>query len=670
MIRQEGNIKVIRYFNALSRLMESERTLKDIFDISTESFPKVIAAEYRDENGKYRQFRYSEYRSGTYVLAGQLHQVLLGIPRGSIVGLKLKNSPIWGMMFWAIVMNGCQPFLLDARATGEATAALLAQTDAKAIVADDGFAYVIPHFSASEISSRAKDYAFAATWENHVVLATSGTTGAAKIVVFDGLNLVHQINAAHDMPDTTADIMYPPTMGNLKILALIPFHHIFGFVAVFLWYTFFGKTIVYLDSLTPKNIMDTCQQFRISHIYAVPLFWNSVAQNVHRSALLQGTEKKQLLDKIIAYQTGNISRAEAGFASSGAVLRGLEKKVLGNHVRFCISGGGALSQDTLNTINGIGYPLYNGYGLTEIGVTSVELVHSIQQRLRGSVGKPLHAIEYKIIPLNGNPQVGELAIKSPTIHRYEIIGQQKLPTVLDDGWFHTGDIVESDRAGFYWIKGRIKDIIVNANGENVYPEEIESHFRSIDHVSNCAVLGIRKSETSVKETIVLILEADGPLDQSKIAAIQNDIKNVNVTLPQYMQVEETLVYDGILPLSSAMKVQKFLLREQLVTDSRRFTAISEGRFADFSRYPSELIDEIIPKVRDLFSEVLLLPAYKLSDAGHFVHDFGGDSLSYNTLVSEIEEKFGITIDDKDFGRLASINDFVEEIANKKTIAKK
>jgi acyl carrier protein len=78
----------------------------------------------------------------------------------------------------------------------------------------------------------------------------------------------------------------------------------------------------------------------------------------------------------------------------------------------------------------------------------------------------------------------------------------------------------------------------------------------------------------------------------------------------------------------------------------------------------------LPKVRKAFSNALLLPVYKLSDAGHFVHDFGGDSLSYMSLINDLEDEFGIKIEYNDFGHLTSIDDFVEEIAKHQTSDKK
>ena len=256
MMKQAGNPKVKRYFQAADRLMHTSRTVRDIFDISTLTFSKIVYAEYYDENGRHKEIRYEDFRSRCFVFASQIAALTRDLPKGSVVGLKLKNGPEWAMVFWGILMNGFVPFLMDARATGEASDHFLEQAGAKAVIADDFHSYSLPRFTLSELNSQIPNYTYEPTWENQVIFASSGTTGDAKLVVFDGENLCAQINAALEMPNTTSDIMYPPTMGNLKILAFIPFHHIFGFVAVFLWYTFFGKTLVFLHELAPQRNLD------------------------------------------------------------------------------------------------------------------------------------------------------------------------------------------------------------------------------------------------------------------------------------------------------------------------------------------------------------------------------------------------------------------------------
>ena len=111
---------------------------------------------------------------------------------------------------------------------------------------------------------------------------------------------------------------------------------------------------------------------------------------------MQSEDKQKLLEKMMAYNLGEMSAEEAGFASKKIVADKIKSMILGKHVRYCISGGGYLSNETSRAINGLGYPLYNGYGMTEVGVTSVELSPDVKQRLLGYIGKPLNGVEYKV----------------------------------------------------------------------------------------------------------------------------------------------------------------------------------------------------------------------------------------------------------------------------------
>ena len=296
------------------------------------------------------------------------------------------------------------------------------------------------------------------------------------------------------MTEESLDIMYPKKVGQIKILAMIPFHHIFGFVAVFLWYTFYGKTLVFPSSQSTKDLLYAVKKGKVTHLYSVPLFWDSIAQTVTRTAAMLGPKKSDILEKMIAYNTHKISKDEAGKGASSVVRSIFQKKMLGKHIRFCISGGGYLSPKTASLINGLGYPLYNGYGMTEIGVTSVELSPVVEQRLKGSIGKPLHGVEYKIVPLDGKEGealTGELLVRSKITHTREYLGGALRRCNYEDGFFHTEDIAEVDDLGNYYIKSRSKDTIILANGENVYPDEIEVYFKDVSHVNNCVVLGCK-----------------------------------------------------------------------------------------------------------------------------------------------------------------------------------
>jgi acyl-CoA synthetase (AMP-forming)/AMP-acid ligase II len=122
-----------------------------------------------------------------------------------------------------------------------------------------------------------------------VIFCSSGTTGNVKMMVTDGKALCNQICGALDMPKETPDILHP---GKSNVLAMIPFHHIFGFTAVFLWYTFYGKCIVYPSSMANTDIQNAIVKGKCTHIYSVPLFWDAIAQRVLRLAA-QGGQRNE-----------------------------------------------------------------------------------------------------------------------------------------------------------------------------------------------------------------------------------------------------------------------------------------------------------------------------------------------------------------------------------------
>ncbi|MDD5016593.1 MAG: AMP-binding protein [Eubacteriales bacterium] len=650
-----------RYFEAIDDLMLMEKTMESIFIVS-KRFSKIIAIEHLDSNGKIIQISYKSYFERIYKTASNISEKLKEIEYGSVVGLKLNNSPLWGVFFWALLMCGYRPMLLDAKAGQEPTNSLLLQANAKALVTEDADTFCCPKFSTPELLSDRPAKDFMPRWEDHVLFCSSGTTGNSTVVVFNGECLCYQIASAKTMPDRTLDIMYPPSMGNLKVLAMLPFHHIFGFVAVFLWYTFFGKTVVYLADLLPGTILETCRRLKVSHVYGVPLLWNNIAQTLVRKAELGGKKRERIFNNLIAYHTHTMTKRQAGYGASRSLLKTIQQRLLGPAIKFCISGGGHITYDTLKIINGVGYPLYNGYGLTEVGVTSVELDPDVTMRMKASIGRPLYKMAYKIVPISDQDETtGELCIKSQTTH----IGTMQDGVFIKRGdteWYKTGDIVTKDDKGNYYIKGRIRDIIINADGENVFPDELESCFAGLPFVAQLCVLGIQRRNESA-ERITLILELSGDITADEQAGLYDKIREINGTLPIHKQVQDTYVSSDILPVINTIKIQRHKLRHNLAEHPERFQRLSVIDGKVFKDYPKDFIEEILTGVRTVFADVLHLPVESVYDHGHFVYDLGGDSLMYAGLILELENHFNTTIPQQSYGKCYCVNDFSKLIAD-------
>ena len=650
------NENVTAFLAGATELLNTSRQFSDIYRYIVNNNKKNVYAEYFGPKNKIKHYKYQKMDQNVKRFASYLKNKIKADENSRVI-LKVSNSPSWGEVFWAILMSGYVPLLIDAKLPRENAENLAKQSKAVAIISDDNHEYSIKKVRVDNILQCDNDGVVDAKWANEVIFSSSGTTGDAKLMVFNGENFVHQICCALDMGKETTDIIYSKKCGKVKILAMIPFHHIFGFVAVFLWYTFYGKILVFPKSNTPTDLLSICQKVGITHVYSVPLFWDSLALSASRKFAMQSEDKQALLNKMIKFNLKEIDNKEAGFAASPLVNNKVKANILGKHVRYCISGGGYLSNETLRTINGLGYPLYNGYGMTEIGVTSVELSNDVKVRLCSRIGHPLHGVEYKI---NDN---NELLVKSPTIHIREIIAGEEKTTKLDNGYFHTGDIVSKEEDG-YLIKGRMKDVIINANGENIFPDELEIYFKGLPFVNNLSVLGVVSKDKALHEDIVLVLEVDDKATEEALKDLEKQVKDIK--LPHDTKIDQIYLAKNRLPMANNMKVKRFVIKKEIENGSSKFVLINAKKTSTKTRkFSEETLKTILPEVRQLFSKVLVLPTFKIDDEDHWINDLGGDSMNYVELVQELDRTFNIEIAEEKYGKLTCVNDFVEEIARLK-----
>ena len=160
-----------------------------------------------------------------------------------------------------------------------------------------------------------------------------------------------------------------------------------------------------------------------------------------------------------------------------------------SHARWCISGGAPLPAPSISAFQKRGVAFKQGYGLTEVGVNCFAMTAEDSVRKAGSIGKPLMFTEAKIIGENGDElpddDVGELCFRGLHVCRGYWNNPEATRRALDpDGWFHTGDLARRDAEGFYYIAGRLKDMIISG-GVNVYPAEIERELLLHPAVAGC-----------------------------------------------------------------------------------------------------------------------------------------------------------------------------------------
>lgn len=573
--------------------LEKELTYKNLYRVFNMNgdYPAV---EWKLK-GEIKQLSYSDMVYSVMHIADGIKSKL-GDNDGKFVCLKLANCPEWFSVFWGILAAGYCPFLVDARHDEKLTSYFMQQSGSIAIISQEDFTYDgalsvkasdlidLDKKMLLELAENADKTAMTFeerigkyNWGKNVALCTSGTTSTAKIFVYDEESMCHQVLNGRQEMQKCDYLCYD---GVKKNLCFLPLNHLFGFMANYIWYGFFGTTMVMPDKMAPSVLMQTCRDHHVTHVLAVPLLFNNLAKG-----LLQKIQKqskfKQFMFKLMLNVSILAQRINTKFGiwlAKKMFGKSVLSQMAGTDIICMISGGGHVLPESLKIVNGIGYYALCGFGMTEVGVSSMEKRQNIKYRLRGEVGVPCDSVEYKIVPLNENdPTVGELVMRGSSLHSGMLKnGELTGPDYGEDGWFRTGDIGRL-RDGSLTIEGRLKEIIVNESGENVYPDELEDTFLSIDGIKAFTVLGLAKPDSKLYEDIVIVAQVNADIigNDELTEKLRVEIAARNATLPVYKKLQYALITADDLPLSNGIKIKRAVLKKQAEAGEGNFVKLEK-----------------------------------------------------------------------------------------------
>jgi acyl-CoA synthetase (AMP-forming)/AMP-acid ligase II/acyl carrier protein len=456
-------------------------------------------------------------------------------------------------------------------------------------------------------------------WENEFALLTSGTTSMPKIVVYDGKAICSQILTSYEVLKKNPTIKHDRKV-RIKLMAFLPFYHIFGLVTTLLWFTFFGRTLIFLPNMEARTIETTCKRHNPTHFFAVPLVFETVADTIIKES--KKIKKDKLLFKAVKFS----NTLQSVFPFFGAwfarniLFKNVRRKALGSSLTFCISGGSSISKQTKEIMNGLGYSLYNGYGLTEAGIVSVELSLFANKRLSDSVGNEFSCIKYNL------DENSNLLLSSPTMCKKIIQGG-----IEEDSkkWITTNDIFKIKDKKLYMIT-RSDDVIIGSGGENISPESIEEYFKT-DGTKFCA-LSLKIDEKDLNE-IILAVQFDGN-NYKKAACIADIYKIIDIMPIKYKPAK---VIETDIPITALGKPQWCILKKKL-ENGGKYNIISRISDKDMDRIYDESFKKVIQNIKLCFAQVLNLNEKEISDFSDFIFDLGGSSIQYYELISVISEK--------------------------------
>ena len=651
--------------SAATKRLRASRKLETLFSILRE-YGGIAAARWLEGDDE-KNMTYAELAARSDDCASLLCSLAPG--EGGWVALALETCPDWPVLFWALLRSGHSVLLLDASAADSLIQSLMEEAGCRMIITrrprklPPSFRQIEPKTVLS--APRAENYV--PVWGDQVAMCTSGTTGRARVFVYSGASLCGQaLNSALIMGENTRVIANE----NRRFLAFLPFHHVLGFMTNVIWGEFLGMTMLYLPDRSPASLLKTCQRLRPQLLVVVPLVGNSLVRELEKSLSRESLGKRAVfrLMKSLSLALQKLA-PEAGLRfAEKRLFASVNERLLGTDVECIILGGGHTPRNTLKVLNALGYSTITGYGMTETAVTGLETSLRLGVRLSGSVGRALETAEYRMTPEK------ELQIRGDGIHTGRLSGGQMLPPGTDaEGWFSTGDLVTMDHRGRLYIRGRLKDVIVNESGENIYPDDREEPFAGLPGVDQLCVLGLPQTGRSKlhpihgvnsNEHVTLILSVGSRYgDPAWLSSLAGKVSERNDRLPAASRVRRVLVTPEALPLSNGIKVKRLELKH--LCASKRLTCREldlttrkvgdEVSVAGQEKEESPRRDDIREGVRALFAEALGKPAIEIPDGAHFIDDLGGDSLQVLGMVLKAEETWGVTLSAEEYGRCATVN---------------
>ena len=489
-----------------------------------------------------------------------------GIGKGDKIAICARNSARWAMTFWGVNVNGrvAVPLLADfhpdnvSNLTNHSDSVLL-------FVDDDIWAKLnpddMPNLKAAInvkdgklLWNRDKDVAQA--WEQRedafaqqypdgmspehvafntdngndlaIINYTSGTTGNPK-----GVMLTYD---AMSDTDDFANSHFPNTPGQ-TIVSMLPLAHMYGLAIEFIHPNVDGVTVYFLGKTpSPTTLLKAMQEIKPYMVVTVPLVMEKIYANSIKPAM---EKRKKLLNipgmNLIVYR----------------IIRKTILRVFGGQVQCFIMGGAALNPEAEQCFKKIRLPYTVGYGMTEAcPLLGYEWWTDF---VPGSCGKPIH--ELRIDSEDPENIPGEIQARGRNL----TIGYYKNPeateaSFTEDGWFRTGDLGVIDKDGNIFIRGRIKSMILNSSGQNIYPEEVEAVLSNCEYVDECLVVD-RNGK------IVALVYSDLPkdMDEETRAAIPGNIRDAaNKSLPAYSKISKVEMVNAPFEKTPKMSIKRFL----------------------------------------------------------------------------------------------------------------
>ena len=372
-----------------------------------------------------------------------------------------------------------------------------------------------------------------------VINYTSGTTGYSKGVMLPYISLWSNVAYCHEM--------LPVRPGD-RMVSMLPLGHVFGMVYDFLYGFSAGAHLYFLTRMpSPKIIAQSFAEIRPRVISSVPLIVEKIIKKDILPRIDNTIGKLLLRMPLINDRIKNEARRKA-------------MEIFGGNFDEIIIGGAPFNADVERFLKYIGFPYTIAYGMTECGPI---ICSSRWDKLKlASCGKAASRMEVRIDSPQPEEVAGEIVCRGTNL----MLGYYKNPEataqIIDvNGWLHTGDLGTMDSEGNVTVRGRSKNMLLTASGQNIYPEEIESRLNNMPYVAESLIV-------LQKEKLVALIYPDFDdafahgLEQADIEkAMEANHQELNQQLPAYSQIAKVKIHFEEFEKTAKKSIKRFMYQE-------------------------------------------------------------------------------------------------------------
>lgn len=503
-----------------------------------------------------------------------------GVKVGDKIALCGRNSSHWAVAFLAVLTYGAVAVPVQHEFTPEQIYNIVNHSDAKLLFVGDVVATTInadempalegvvylPDFSLLVSRSETLTYArehlneiFGKRYPKYfrkehvhyyreqspdelaIINYTSGTTGFSKGVMLPYRALWGNL-------DYVLNKLSPHVKKGTNIVSILPMAHMYGMMVEFLFGIINGNHLFFLTRLpSPSLIAQAFAEIKPSLIVAVPLIIEKIVRK-----------------KVFTYTQNNRVRLLMNMPLINKKikqkLRDMVAGVFGGNMFEIITGGAALNKEVEQFLNSIDFPITVGYGATE--TAPLISFSNRDQYLPGSCGIVVDHMEVKIASNDPENVPGEIMARGLNTMLGYYKNEVATREVLDEeGWYHTGDLGTMSADGHLYIRGRIKNMLLGSNGQNVYPEEIEDKLNSLAMVNESLI--VQKGEQLIGLVYPDVDEAQqmGFNDEDLNNIMEQNRLQLNAMLPPFCKISEIRLHPEEFVKTPKKSIKRYLYKD-------------------------------------------------------------------------------------------------------------